>query len=46
MTVIVLDDDNGKTMAEVYEQGTEAVIARYKTRRDAWHEFIDWYKNN
>ncbi len=30
MTVIALDSDNGKTIAEVFEQGTEAVVARYK----------------
>jgi XTP/dITP diphosphohydrolase len=43
MTVIVLDSDNGKTIAEVFEQGQKAVVARYKNRRDAWHSFIDWY---
>lgn len=45
MTVIVLDSDNGKTIAEVFEQGEEAVVARYKNRPDAWHGFIEWYKN-
>jgi len=45
MTVTVLDSDNGKTIAEVFEQGEEAVIARYKNRPDAWHGFIEWYKN-
>lgn len=45
MTVTVLDSDSGKTIAEVFEQGEEAVIARYKNRPDAWHEFIEWYKN-
>ena len=43
MTVIVLDSDNGKTIAEVFEQGADAVTARYKNRPDAWHGFIDWY---
>ncbi len=46
MTVMVLDPDNGKTMAEVFEQGTDAVVARYKNRPDAWHGFVDWYKKN
>ncbi len=45
MTVTVLDSDNGKTIAEVFEQGEEAVVARYKNRPDAWHGFIEWYKN-
>ncbi len=44
MTVIVLDSDNGKTLAEVYEEGAKAIEARYKNRPDAWHVFIDWYK--
>ena len=45
MTVIALDSDNGKTLAEVFEQGEDALIARYKDRPDAWHGFVEWYKN-
>jgi len=41
-TVIELESDNGKTIAEVFEQGTEAVLARYKNRPDAWHGFFEW----
>lgn len=44
MTVTMLDSDNGKTIAEVFEQGEDAVIARYKNRSDAWHRFVEWYK--
>lgn len=44
MTVIVLESDNSKTIAEVFEQGTDAVNARYKNRPDAWHGFVEWYK--
>ena len=44
MTVTVFDSDNGKTIAQVFEQGTEAVVARYKNRPDAWHKFVEWYK--
>ena len=44
MTVTVLDCDNGKTIAEVFEQGADAVIARYKNQPDAWHGFVEWYK--
>ncbi len=44
MTVIVLDSDNGKTIAEVLEQGEEVLTARYKNQPDVWHEFIKWYK--
>lgn len=43
MTVIVLDADNGKTIAEVFAQGPEAVAARYKNTPDAWHVFAKWY---
>ncbi len=43
MTVTVLDSDNGKTIAEVFEHGADAVAERYRKRRDAWHEFVDWY---
>ena len=46
MTVIELDYDNGKTIAEVFEQGEKSVIKRYLTRRDAWHEFAEWYSSN
>ena len=45
MTVTVLDSDNGKTIAEVFDQGEEAVVDRYKNRPDAWHGFVEWYKN-
>lgn len=45
MTVTILDSDNGKTMAEVFEQGTEAVAARYKNQPDAWHGFVEWFKD-
>ena len=45
MTVIALDCDNGKTIAEVFEQGTDAVIARHKNQPDVWHEFLSWYKS-
>lgn len=46
MTVTVLDSDNGKTIAEVFEQGVEAVVERYKNRPDAWHGFVEWYTKN
>ena len=45
MTVTVLDNDNGKTIAEVFEQGKTAVAERYLVRRDAWHNFTEWYKS-
>ena len=43
MSVTVLDSDIGKTIAEVFEQGQDAVKARYKNRPDAWHDFVKWY---
>lgn len=46
MTVIALDSDNGKTIAEVFEEGAEAITARYKNRPDAWHGFIEWYRRS
>lgn len=44
MSVIVLDSDNGQTIAQVFEKGEAAVVDRYKNRPDVWHHFIDWYK--
>jgi len=46
MTVIEIDSDNGKTIAEIFEQDKDKITERYKKRRDVWHEFVDWYKNN
>lgn len=46
MTVTVLDPDNSKTIAEVFERGIEAVVARCESRPDVWHGFIDWYKKS
>lgn len=43
MSVIVLEHDNGKSIAEVFEQGEKVVNDRYMTRPDAWHEFVEWY---
>jgi inosine/xanthosine triphosphate pyrophosphatase family protein len=43
MTVTVLDSDNGKSIAEVFEQGIGAVVDRYKNRHDVWHGFVEWY---
>lgn len=45
MMVTVLDLDNGKTIAEVFEQGQKAVVERYLTRPDAWHAFVDWFNS-
>lgn len=44
-TVIVLDSDKGKTIAEVFSKGKEAVSQRYRNRPDAWHCFVKWYLN-
>jgi len=41
-TVIVLDNDNEKTIAEVFELGEKAVVKRYITRPDAWHGLAEW----
>lgn len=42
MNIVALDSDNGKTIAEVFEQGESAVAERYKNRPDAWHEMAAW----
>ncbi len=46
MSVTALDADNGKTIAEVFELGQEAVIERYRRRRDVWHDFVEWYSHS
>jgi XTP/dITP diphosphohydrolase len=46
MTVIELDADNEKTIAEVFAQSQDSVIKRYLKNRDAWHGFVEWYKTN
>jgi XTP/dITP diphosphohydrolase len=43
-TVTVLDTDNDKTIAEVYELGINESELRYKNREDVWKKFADWYK--
>lgn len=45
MAVVALDIDNGKCLAEVYSQGPELLATRYKNHPDAWHELVNWYKN-
>lgn len=44
-SVIVLDSDNGQTIAEVFERGDQAVADRYKNRDDAWHGFVAWWQD-
>jgi len=44
MTVITLDGDNGRTIAEVFGQDRTFVEERYKSRPDAWHELLKWYE--
>jgi len=41
--LVRLDHDNGKTIAEVFEQDAETFAKRYNDRREAWHELMDWY---
>ncbi len=43
MTITALDTDDGKTLAEVFEQNPEAIALRGNSRPDVWHEFINWY---
>lgn len=46
MLVTVLDDDNGKTIAEVFNEGVDALVKRYANRKDVWHEFAEWYSRD
>jgi inosine/xanthosine triphosphate pyrophosphatase family protein len=46
MTITLLDCDNGKTIAEVFEQGPEAVAHRYRNHPDVWSVFIEWLDIN
>lgn len=43
MTITALDADSGRTMAEVFEQGAEALVARHSSQPDVWHVFCRWY---
>lgn len=45
MNVVKLDVDEGKTLAEVFEQPEAALRRRYETRHDAWHDLVEWYKD-
>ena len=42
-TITELAFDHGKTIAEVFEEGQEAVIRRYLNNNDVWDEFLNWY---
>lgn len=44
-TVIALDADNGRTIAEIYEDGIEKNRNRYKDRGDAWYTFSAWFRH-
>ena len=43
MSIIELEADNGKTVAEVFEAGHQALAERFKNRTDAWHKFLEWH---
>ena len=45
MTVTVLENNNGKTIAEVFEQGEMAIAERYINRPEAWHGFVEWFSS-
>lgn len=46
MTVIELDSDGGKTIAEVFEQDSDVIAKRSTNRNDAWHDLIEWLSEN
>jgi len=41
--IVALDQDNGKTIGEVFEQDDHTFADRYITRREVWHKLMDWY---
>lgn len=43
MEVIELDLDNGKTLAEIFDEDPEVIIKRYLENNDVWHKFIAWF---
>lgn len=45
-TVIALDVDKGRTIAEIYEDGIEKNQQRYKDRGDAWYTFSAWFRQS
>ncbi len=46
MRVTELDSDDGKTIAEAFEQDPEAIKHRYIDRDDAWTSLVAWYKSD
>lgn len=42
-TVIALDRDNGKSLADVFAENGHTKAERYKDGHDAWSQLIDWY---
>lgn len=43
-SVVALDTENGRTIAEAYEAGEHHKPDRYKARGDVWLAFAQWYK--
>ena len=44
MSVIVLDLDGDRTLAEVFASNATDLDARYWQYPDVWHGFVEWYK--
>ena len=42
--VIALDQDEGLTIAEVYDNDPEQAITRFSNQFGAWHDFIAWFQ--
>lgn len=42
--VISLDQDNGLSISEVYDQNPVTASQRFANKKTAWHDFITWYK--
>jgi len=44
--IIMLDSDNGLTIAEVYDQGREHHPSRFSDSENVWQLFLDWHAQN
>lgn len=44
MNVVAMDDDNGLSVTEAYEQGWANNPERYAKRPDAWAALSEWYR--
>lgn len=44
MNVVTMDGDNGKSLAEIFNQPESEIRARYEKRPEVWSSVVTWYK--